>query len=413
LAWEKIDSPASTMASNVITHEDNGIISGVEPKNYQKVNSDKLYTRRFGLLYMAMGTGKTLTVLMALYKLTMEIGQKLTVIIVLPNSVQNTFLREITKHYGTFFTVNNITSANVPIKAAAINIVPFSRLRSYTDETPDVLIVDEVHQARNPGTLCFKNLSALSSAATYTWMLTGTPIFNRDRDMHTITVGLKLGHKCEIIGTTKHVLNLPEVMYHTHQVPNRSVGKYKSRFVLAQITQERVESCYNLIKWELIKKLSRSGNTVVFTSFKGPLYELMAYLGTTLTINGDMTMSNRQDAIDTFQMRGGIIVCSYHAAGVGINLTNANRVIFLDPAWNAATINQAIDRVHRMGVKNIVDVHFLVQDGESWIYRLVKRKQTITYDCLKLSKEECPPIPLEEGVDRVPVDPCHITEDDN
>ena len=40
---------------------------------------------------------------------------------------------------------------------------------------------------------------------------------------------------------------------------------------------------------------------------------------------------------------------SLKCGGVGLNLTEANRVICMDLAWNAATENQAIDRVHRMG----------------------------------------------------------------
>lgn len=42
-------------------------------------------------------------------------------------------------------------------------------------------------------------------------------------------------------------------------------------------------------------------------------------------------------------------MASLKCGGVGLNLTEANRVICMDLAWNAATENQAIDRVHRMG----------------------------------------------------------------
>lgn len=44
-----------------------------------------------------------------------------------------------------------------------------------------------------------------------------------------------------------------------------------------------------------------------------------------------------------------IVEYSLKCGGVGLNLVEANRVICLDLAWNAATENQAFDRVHRMG----------------------------------------------------------------
>jgi SNF2 family DNA or RNA helicase len=36
-------------------------------------------------------------------------------------------------------------------------------------------------------------------------------------------------------------------------------------------------------------------------------------------------------------------------AGVGLNLTGANRVILIDPDWNPAVDNQCVDRIYRIG----------------------------------------------------------------
>jgi SNF2 family DNA or RNA helicase len=48
--------------------------------------------------------------------------------------------------------------------------------------------------------------------------------------------------------------------------------------------------------------------------------------------------------------------------GVGLNLTNANNVIIVDPWWNPAIEQQAMDRVHRFGQTRHVRVWRFVCD---------------------------------------------------
>ena len=57
--------------------------------------------------------------------------------------------------------------------------------------------------------------------------------------------------------------------------------------------------------------------------------------------------------------------------GFGLNLTGADRAIILDPDWNPANDNQAVDRVFRIGQKRDVIVYRLVTMGtiEEKIYR--------------------------------------------
>lgn len=55
-----------------------------------------------------------------------------------------------------------------------------------------------------------------------------------------------------------------------------------------------------------------------------------------------------------------VYLISLKAGGVGLNLTSASNVIIYDPWWNPAVENQAIDRLHRIGQKNTVNVYKLV-----------------------------------------------------
>lgn len=57
--------------------------------------------------------------------------------------------------------------------------------------------------------------------------------------------------------------------------------------------------------------------------------------------------------------------------GFGLNLTGADRAIIIDPDWNPANDNQAVDRCYRIGQKKDVIVYRLVTIGglEEKIYR--------------------------------------------
>jgi len=49
--------------------------------------------------------------------------------------------------------------------------------------------------------------------------------------------------------------------------------------------------------------------------------------------------------------------------GIGLNLTAANRLYLLDPAWNPSTEEQCFDRIHRLGqTKDVEIVKFVVKD---------------------------------------------------
>jgi SNF2 family DNA or RNA helicase len=55
-----------------------------------------------------------------------------------------------------------------------------------------------------------------------------------------------------------------------------------------------------------------------------------------------------------------VFLISLKAGGVGLNLTEADYCILLDPWWNPATEAQAVDRVHRIGQTKKVMVYRLV-----------------------------------------------------
>ena len=70
------------------------------------------------------------------------------------------------------------------------------------------------------------------------------------------------------------------------------------------------------------------------------------------------------------------------AGGVGLNLTAAQRVFLLDPWWNPAIEQQAMDRVHRIGQEHPVLVTRFIVKGtvEEKMLELQERAKEVGSD---------------------------------
>jgi SNF2 family DNA or RNA helicase len=96
-------------------------------------------------------------------------------------------------------------------------------------------------------------------------------------------------------------------------------------------------------------------------------------------------MKKRQTMVEEFQNGNKrLFLSSLKAGGLGINLTQANYVILLDPWWNPAIESQATDRAHRIGQQRCVSVIRLITQHtiEEKIMRLHEKKQSMSDDIL-------------------------------
>lgn len=68
-------------------------------------------------------------------------------------------------------------------------------------------------------------------------------------------------------------------------------------------------------------------------------------------IDGDTEIAAREQMCKEFNQDKSIFCCllTTKVGGFGLNLTGADRAIILDPDWNPANDNQAVDRCYRIG----------------------------------------------------------------
>lgn len=91
----------------------------------------------------------------------------------------------------------------------------------------------------------------------------------------------------------------------------------------------------------------------------------------------DGSTRDRAGALDKFRSgRAPVFLVSLKAGGFGINLTEADYCYLLDPWWNPATENQAVDRTHRIGQSKKVMVYRMVAENtiEEKVMELKQRK---------------------------------------
>lgn len=102
--------------------------------------------------------------------------------------------------------------------------------------------------------------------------------------------------------------------------------------------------------------------------------------------DGSTSAPDREKAINRFQNDDNcrVFLISLKAGGVGLNLTAADYVYIVDPWWNPAVEQQAIDRTHRIGqTKNIFAYRMICKDTvEDKILLLQEKKRALAADLI-------------------------------
>lgn len=136
---------------------------------------------------------------------------------------------------------------------------------------------------------------------------------------------------------------------------------------------------------EFIQDIMDSGEKlIVFAFLKEVVQELKNVFPSAVTIVGDNTSQERQEAVDRFQNdpKCNLIICNYKSAGVGLTLTASSRVAFIEFPWTFADCEQAEDRAHRIGQKDSVNCYYFLGRGtiDEDVWELIQTKKDIAND---------------------------------
>ncbi|MDU4325572.1 MAG: SNF2-related protein [Clostridium celatum] len=137
---------------------------------------------------------------------------------------------------------------------------------------------------------------------------------------------------------------------------------------------------------EIIDEVIKENNKIlVFSQFTSVLKKIEEELNERKIVNkyldGSTSAKERVRLVAEFNESNepGVFLISLKAGGTGLNLTSAKFVMHMDPWWNPAIEDQATDRAHRIGQKNVVEVIKLIAKDtiEEKVIQLQEEKREI------------------------------------
>ncbi len=430
-----------------------------------------LYPRQAAILADEMGLGKTMQAITAI-RLLLRRGEVKTVLLVCPKPLVTNWRREF-EQWAPEVPVIAIEGdqakriwqwqlPDVPVRIANYELLLRDLGGSMDCPYFDLVVLDESQRIKNRASSTSRIVRSISRRRS--WALTGTPVENSVEDLLGIFEFLAPGFlspemKPRSIGRSigDHVLrrtkeqvlaDLPAKL--VCDAPLDLTPQQRESYRLAEekgvvrLTELGKSAAIQHV-FELVLRLKQICNFDSATGASAKLERLEADMEeiaesgrkaivfsqwvSTLRIlsrrferfgpmeyHGQVPSSRRDSVIDRFREDPSrhVMLISYGAGGVGLNLQFVNYVFLFDRWWNPAVEDQAINRAHRIGVHGPVNVtRFLMVDTiEERIDAILQEKREL-FDTifsgvedrrkLGLTQEElfglfqlkCPSVPID------------------
>lgn len=127
--------------------------------------------------------------------------------------------------------------------------------------------------------------------------------------------------------------------------------------------------------------LANDKKLVVFGWHRTVVDQIAEEFANGVKIQGGITSEKRQAAVDLFQNSDEqkVIACNIKAAGVGLTLTAASDVLFIEQGWTPSDMEQGADRCHRIGQKDSVTAWLMLTADtiDEDIAALIQQKRSI------------------------------------
>lgn len=407
------------------------LIALYELYDYQRDGVRHLIRNSSALLADDMGLGKTRQAICAADILS-NLNSGGQVLIACPESLLINWSREIEMVVPGDKSFS-IGKYHPDKKWIIVNYDILNSVVAYADRFA-VMLLDEAHLLKEPTAQRTRYAFDIAAKVPYRSILTGTPILNRECEIHTL---LRLsGHpigaiplkefEAQFSGDPAFRAQLNQrlsewMLRRTKDVVLKHLKGKQRQAVYIQITEEqrarydRVNGDpsiltlpkINILRRELegfkvapivemIRDLKSEDKVLLFFEFKETIETFrtaLAALGIDFVVlTGGMSRGQRQKAVDAFQddPLKRVFLSTTGAGGVGWNLTAANYVFPVSLPWAPAIAAQAEDRAYRNGQLRLVIVKIpLVENTiDMDLVEMHRNKQSIAAEIIDPEEAE-------------------------
>jgi len=335
-----------------------------------------------------------------------------SLVVICPKNVRRQWLQEADKFFlaGTFngMEIDATTDPEfiVNAKGNGYNLLTmnYEIVNKFKDAIAmcgfDALVLDESHRIKSLDAQITKNVTALSKKFEHHIFMSGTPIKNKKNEIFTqanivapgtftsrgqVTMmpvfDVKESLKKFFFRRTKRaeLKNLPEKIRTRISLPNgKELPDWTPGMEVGEISALKSALAFAKTKYtiEFVSDIiENTESKVLVYSDSDDAAEIIAkHFGKNAVLHtGSTSHEKREVAKAAFMNEDSevrVFVGTTGSCREGLNLTVADKVVFNDLPWTPADLEQAEDRTHRIGQKNVVNVYWLTVAGNRFDSRV-------------------------------------------